>query len=252
MNEQGIPEPRLGCVTRVRPLSDVTTPMRRASERTIVAPWQPRVLIRRPTPAAKPSARRWKAARPTRSGCGGSFAGYRPILAARRATHRSGCPARSSRARWVGGAGRRTRGSAIAATRGCATTGLSGVEIDGHDPVRRCPRFDDAGRTGRPRRIPNADQPLLPDRQRCPARHGRPRRQVHRRRRDGDVHPGDVRPRPRLEGYRTPRGGSSNGSRMLPKRSGCRSGSASTRARHSWAQWATRPRSRTSRRSATR
>ena len=54
------------------------------------------------------------------------------------------------------------------------------------------------------------------------------------------------------KGDRTPRGGSSNGSRMLPKRSGCRSGSASTRARRSSAQWATRPRSRTSRRSATR
>ena len=37
--------------------------------------------------------------------------------------HRSGCRARSSRARWVGGAGRRTRGSVIAATRGFATTG---------------------------------------------------------------------------------------------------------------------------------
>ena len=78
--------------------------------------------IRRPTPAAKHSARRWKAVRPTR-GCAGSFAGCPRIHAARRATHRSGCPDPSFRARWVAGAGRRTRASAIAATRGFATTG---------------------------------------------------------------------------------------------------------------------------------
>ena len=129
--------------------------------------------------------------------------------------------------------------------------GLSGVEIDGHAPVRRCPRFDDAGRTGRARRIPNADQPLLPDRERCAAPHGRPRRQVHRRRRDGHVHPGDVRPRPR--GERDPGRATDprSGREPHPRPSGCPSGLGSIPGRRSWERSGMRRRSRTSRRSAT-
>ena len=78
--------------------------------------------IRRPTPAAKPSADDGRR-RDRPRGCAGSFAGCPRIHAARRATHRSGCPDRSFRARWGAGAGRRTRASATAATRGFATTG---------------------------------------------------------------------------------------------------------------------------------
>ena len=120
-----------------------------------------------------------------------------------------------------------------------------------HAPVRGCPRFDDPGRTGRRRRVPHSDQPLLPDRERRAAPHGRPCRQVHRRRRDGHVHPGDVRPRPRGERDRGRADASSTGSRAHPRPSGCPSGSGSTPGRRSWERSGMRRRSRTSRRSAT-
>ena len=122
-------------------------PMRTASERTIVAPWQPRSRIRRPTPAAKPSAStmeggetdqvrlrrflRWLPTDPRCKACNAPF-GMPGSLVSRSIGRR----------RWAKNPRFCDR---------CYTLprdyGLSGVEIDGHAAVRRCARFDDAGRT---------------------------------------------------------------------------------------------------------